>query len=188
MITAEAPETGIARKLITLYGKKTSVEGHYHKNGGGFIANIAHADEAAFVGKDAMVLEDAQVLGNAQILDKAAILGKAQVRDNAKVSGKVRVIENAQVYGNAKVYDMALVGGNAKIGGSVEAYGTVWLCGDVDVTSGKFFSYKISSNGNSAAPGEYGARYYLNAEKELKKEMEKMCKKIMGLNEKDEKG
>lgn len=116
MRTKEAVKPGTFVIKVLLHDEMVKVEGHYHKNGGGFVANTAIVDETAFVGKDAMVLEN------------------AQVRDRSRIGG------------SAMVYGKAWIAGDVDISGITEVCGDARLQGKMRVTEGKFFSHRIASN------------------------------------------
>ena len=50
---------------------------HEHKNGGGWVQDTAHADEAAYI--SALVSGDAQVYGNARVSGDARVYGNADI-------------------------------------------------------------------------------------------------------------
>ncbi|HNQ88950.1 MAG TPA: DUF6055 domain-containing protein [Verrucomicrobiota bacterium] len=85
-----------------------------HAHGGGWKANTAVVDAAAYLGPNAQVLGTAQVRGTARIEDYAVVKDNARVT-NAIISGHALVEGNAKVYGNAKVRDWGHVFGYAEV-------------------------------------------------------------------------
>ncbi|NUT45689.1 MAG: avirulence protein [Saccharothrix sp.] len=74
--------------------------GHWHANGGGWVANTASVSASAYVGP------------------KAAVYGRATVRDNARIEG-LGWVNGGVVGGNAVVKDNALIQDGANLSGSV---------------------------------------------------------------------
>ena len=74
-----------------------------HPNGGGWIANSASADSAAFIGPNARVFGNAIVFGSAEVSGYAEVYGNAEVYGYAWVYGYAHVTDNAWVSGNARV-------------------------------------------------------------------------------------
>jgi hypothetical protein len=68
---------------------KFGIEGHLHRNGGGWVANTAHVDVSALVSGDAQVYGNARVSGNAQVYGNALVYGDAQVSGNAQVTSHI---------------------------------------------------------------------------------------------------
>jgi hypothetical protein len=91
------------------------VKGKPHANGGGFVAESATVDPAAYVGPDAMVVGRAKVLDTARVEDFAVVTDSAVVKDRACVSGHALVHQDAQVSDRGKVRDWATVGGKWKV-------------------------------------------------------------------------
>ena len=81
---------------------------HEHKNGGGWVQDTAHADEAAYI--SALVSGDAQVYGKALVYGDALVYGEAQVSGEAQVYGNARVSGDARVYGNADIISIHPIG------------------------------------------------------------------------------
>jgi hypothetical protein len=88
--------------------------GHRHPNGGGFIADSAHADATSFVGPEARVLGNAKVLDRARIEDHAVVVN-ATVKDDAVVSDYAVIDKDSVVGGHARVRDFASVTGNSTL-------------------------------------------------------------------------
>jgi len=87
-----------------------NTKGHRHSNGGGFVADNAHAAPTAYVGSDAMVLDGARVEGNACIKQYAVVIGSgAVVSGNAKIGGRAWVFGRVKVGGNARILESVVV-------------------------------------------------------------------------------
>jgi len=114
-----------------------NIHGHYHSNGGGFVANTAHADDTAYVGGNAKVYDNAKVYYEAKVYENAKVYGNAQVWDNA------RVYDNAEVFGYASVYNKALIYGNAKVYGNAQVDNNFKVFGNAVLSSGVYSDGKI---------------------------------------------
>ncbi|MBR2283706.1 MAG: hypothetical protein IJ874_04705 [Ruminococcus sp.] len=113
-----------------------TLRGHYHSNGGGFVADTATVADSVYVGPNAKVLEYANVSGNAVIDGYAIVTGSAKVSGNAVVNGHAVVAENAQVKDNAIISDYAGVMGQSVISDNARV-----------IESGLVFNtYKVSDN------------------------------------------
>lgn len=123
---------GAAPKNI-IYPPQSRTGMTQHANGGGWKANTAVVDAAAYLGPNAQVLGTAQVRGAARIEDYAVVKDSARVT-NAIVSGHALVEGNAKVYGNAKVRDWGHVFGYAEVfeNARVIEHGN---CGDGNATT-----------------------------------------------------
>ncbi len=105
------------RKLERLEDLRQRVEflqrntkGRRHENGGGFVAENAHADPTAYVGPDAMVLDGARVEGNACIKQHAVVIGpRTVVSGNAKIGGKAWLFGDVTIDGNARVLESVVL-------------------------------------------------------------------------------
>ncbi len=87
-----------------------NAKGHFHPNGGGFVADSARVAAGAYVGPNAMVLDGARVEDNACIHEYAVVCGpKTVVRGNAKIGGKAWVFGDITVGGNARILESATV-------------------------------------------------------------------------------
>ena len=117
-------------------GTAASGQGHYHANGGGFVAASATVSDSVYVGPNARVLGNATVSGNAVIDDYAVVTGTAKVSGNAVVKGHAIVAERATVKDNAIIADHAGVMGDAVISDNARVLesGLVYL------------TYKVSGN------------------------------------------
>ena len=93
------------------------IAGHYHANGGGFVASTATVASTAYVAATACVLGTATVSGYARILDYAVVQGSAAISSYAVVRG------HAVVQGSAKVSSYAQVAGYATVQGSATVTG-----------------------------------------------------------------
>lgn len=89
-------------------------KGHHHPNGGGFVADSAHADATAFVGPEARVLGNGKVLDRARIEDHAVVVN-ATVKDDAVVSDYAVIDKDSVVGGHARVRDFACVTGKSML-------------------------------------------------------------------------
>ncbi|MCX6880421.1 MAG: DUF6055 domain-containing protein [Verrucomicrobia bacterium] len=107
-----------------------NARGHRHPNGGGWVADQAHADESAYVGPHAYVLDKSKVTGNARLtghamlIDAAEVSGNALVGDFGVVGQNVRVSENAHVLGHATLLRSGDIRGNAVIRGTSDVAAT----------------------------------------------------------------
>lgn len=135
--------------------------GHYHVNGGGFVAETATVADSVYVGPDAMVTGWANVSGNAVIKDYAVVTGSASVSGNAVIGGHAVIAENAAVKDNAIVGDYAGVMGNAVISenGRVLESGLVYndyqVSGNATVKGVAFCMAKGALGGQAIADGDY---------------------------------
>lgn len=110
--------------------------GHYHKNGGGFVANTAHVDETAFVEKGA------QVCDRAQVRDEAHVWNTSVISERAQISKKVHVNGDSRVSGDAKITDNAIIGSiggtnglqRAVVNGATEMYNGSQVLNEATVT------------------------------------------------------
>ena len=108
---------------------ESSVTGHKHPNGGGFVADSATVADSVYVAENAQVLGWANVSGNAKILGHAVVAGTARISDNAIIGdsacvcGEARISENARVMESAFVTDAYTVSGNATVKGTAFLYG-----------------------------------------------------------------
>lgn len=102
--------------------------GHRHPNGGGWVADTARVDPAAYVATGAVVRGDALV-GPGVRLE-----GRAWVEAGAELTGTVVVRDAAVVRGTARLAGDVLVGGDAVVGftcasGSYTVYDEDVACG-----------------------------------------------------------
>lgn len=125
------------------------VPAHRHQNGGGWVADTAHVDPSAYVGRFAMVFGRAEVYGDAEIY------GAAEVYDEARISGDALVFGSAKVFGSARVSDNAMVYGDANISGDARIYGcarisgNAWDASPFQMQCGRWSAY-------DAGGGEFG--------------------------------
>lgn len=138
-----------------------SAQGHYHSNGGGFVANTASVDDSVYVGKNAKVIGYAKVTGNAVIDGYATVTGSATVSGNAVVTGHAVVAERAQVSGNAIISDSAGVMGsavvtdNARVIESGLVYDNYKVSGNATVKGTAFCMVKGTADGQAMPDGDY---------------------------------
>ena len=104
-----------------------AVRAHRHPNGGGWVADTAHADTDAFVGPEASVFDRAQILGNASVSGSAWVRGDAVLSGSASVAGDAVVEGNARVSGDAEIMDNAYVSGDVEVGGVSKVAGDARL-------------------------------------------------------------
>ena len=136
-------------------------QGHYHSNGGGFVAETARVDDSVYVGKNAKVLGYATVTGNAQIKDYATVTGAAKVSGNAIISGHAVVAENATVKDNAIVSDSAgvmgnsIVSDNARVLESGLVFNNYNVSGNATVKGVSYGLAKGSATGQAITDGDY---------------------------------
>lgn len=136
-------------------------QGHYHSNGGGFVAETARVDDSVYVGKNAKVLGYTTVTGNAQIKDYAAVTGAAKVSGNAIISGHAVVAENATVKDNAIVSDSAgvmgnsIVSDNARVLESGLVFNNYNVSGNATVKGVSYGLAKGSATGQAITDGDY---------------------------------
>lgn len=88
----------------------TTMGGHRHANGGGFVDDLATVDPTAYVGPDAVVRGDARVLGGARIEGRAWVEAGAVVEDEAVVRDVAIVRSGAHLSGTTVVAGDAVVG------------------------------------------------------------------------------
>ena len=121
------------------------VAAHRHKNPdgsvGGWVADTAMVDDAAYIGPSAEVFGEAyvgsgarifghaRVYDDAKVLDRALVFGRAQAFDRALISGNARIFENAGVYGEAFVGMEAEVRGSARVSGYAQINGSAIIEG-----------------------------------------------------------
>lgn len=115
------------------------VEGHYHPNGGGFVAKTAKVSPTAYVGPNAKVLGNAVVEGNARVEGFAVVRDQAVVADNAIVSGFAVVRDKAKVLENARVRDCAMVGGEVVLKGNARVIEYAHILGSGTVSGDVLF-------------------------------------------------
>ena len=136
-------------------------QGHYHSNGGGFVASTANVADSVYVGKNARVLGWATVSGNAVIDDYATVSGAANVSGNAVIKGHAVVAGNAKVTDNAIIGDSAGVVGNATVSGNARVLESAMLydrysAGGNATVKGTAFCYNNGSATGQAMPdGDY---------------------------------
>ncbi|MBR7085586.1 MAG: hypothetical protein IKI37_10490, partial [Oscillospiraceae bacterium] len=136
-------------------------QGHYHSNGGGFVAETARVDDSVYVGKNAKVLGYATVTGNAQIKDYATVTGSAKVSGNAVISGHAVIAENATVKDNAIVSDSAgvmgnsIVSDNARVLESGLVFNNYNVSGNATVKGVSYGLAKGSATGQAITDGDY---------------------------------
>ncbi len=136
-------------------------QGHYHSNGGGFVAETARVDDSVYVGKNAKVLGYATVTGNAQIKDYATVTGAAKVSGKAIISGHAVVAENATVKDNAIVSDSAgvmgnsIVSDNARVLESGLVFNNYNVSGNATVKGVSYGLAKGSATGQAITDGDY---------------------------------
>ena len=85
------------------------VPAHHHPLGGGWVADSAHADDTAYIGKDACVF------GNAVIKDESLITDHAQVGGFAVIKDHACIRDHAAVAGTCVVQDNSVISGNSFI-------------------------------------------------------------------------
>ncbi len=104
------------------------VAGHFHANGGGFVADTATVAASAYVGSRACVLDQAQVRDRAQVTDNAVIKDQAIVRDEAIVRDNAIVCDHAQVGQSARILQHACLKESAQVTGNatVEGQAEIW--------------------------------------------------------------
>lgn len=135
--------------------------GHYHDNGGGFVAASASVDASVYVGKNAKVLGNATVTGNAVIDGYAVVTGDAKISGNAVVNGHAVVAERAAVKDNAIVSDFAgvmgnsVISGNARVMESALVFDSYQVSGNATVKGVAFCMTKGSANGQAMPDGDY---------------------------------
>jgi carbonic anhydrase/acetyltransferase-like protein (isoleucine patch superfamily) len=111
-------------------------KGKRHPNGGGFVADNAHAAKTAYVGPDAMVLDGARVEDNACIKEFAVVSGpKAVISGHAKIGGRAWVSGDIKVSGNARILEAATVTATRRwrerhYEGQAEIHGNAVIKGD----------------------------------------------------------
>ncbi len=136
-------------------------QGHYHSNGGGFVASTARVDDSVYVGENAKVLGYATVTGNAQIKDYATVTGSAKISGNAVISGHAVVAENATVKDNAIVSDSAGVMGNSVVSDNARVLESGLVFNDYAVSGNatvKGVSYGLAKGaaaGQAITDGDY---------------------------------
>ncbi len=136
-------------------------QGHYHSNGGGFVAETARVDDSVYVGQNAKVLGYATVTGNAQIKDYATVTGSAKISGNAVVSGHAVVAENATVKDNAIISDSAGVMGNSVISDNARVlesglvFNDYTVSGNATVKGVTYGLAKGSAAGQAITDGDY---------------------------------
>jgi len=91
------------------------VPAHYHRHGGGLVADSAFVSPTAFIGSCAQVSGTAMVLETAHISDAAHVYGRAVVSGDAYVGGTAEVYDRAIVAGDASIRGTAKIGGFAKV-------------------------------------------------------------------------
>ena len=77
-------------EIVTKVIDDRQVSGRFHENGGGFVADTAHVDPTAYVGREALVTDNARVTDHATVTDTSEVYGNARVTDNALVYGNAR--------------------------------------------------------------------------------------------------
>lgn len=61
---------------------------HFHKNGGGLVADTAHVAKKAFVGPEARVLDSAWVMDQARVTGKSVLSQHTFVGGDAVIDGQ----------------------------------------------------------------------------------------------------
>lgn len=143
------------------YNKGAAASGHYHSNGGGFVASTAKVDDSVYVGKYAKVLGYATVSGNAVVDGHAIVTGNSTVSGNAVVTGHAVVAERAQIKDNAIVGDYTGVMGNAVISENARViesglvYDNYKVSGNATVKGVAFCMVGGAANGQAMPDGDY---------------------------------
>lgn len=111
------------------------VEARRHVNpdgsAGGWVAETANVDPAAWVDPDACVFGNARVFGTAQIQDLAHVCDNAKV-DGGLVYGEATVGGDCTV-ADAEVGEQAVVVGRARVGGGAQVHGRARVGGDARI-------------------------------------------------------
>ncbi|MDE0518472.1 MAG: hypothetical protein OXH36_02800 [Bdellovibrionales bacterium] len=113
-------------------------EGHYHPNGGGFVADTATVADTVFIEDsvevcDKATIRDSVIVGGYTIVDGSALISGQTDIDHAHIT------DNADISGQA-IISMVHVGCNVKISGdTTEIYGTMAsIPCDMIITEGKW--------------------------------------------------
>ena len=142
------------------------INGHVHKNGGGWVSNTASVDASVFVGANALVLGTSAITGNVKI-DGNARVEDAVIKDNVSITGNVniwkgRYSDNVIIKDNA-ILNMCTVTGNVIAGGNciewgVTLSGSVVIGGDAEAgncsTAGVYLQCPHPNNGREDCDGK----------------------------------
>lgn len=134
---------------------------HRHPNGGGLVADTAHVDDTAYIGKycvvydQGKVLQNAEIRGMARITCNAVIAGNAIVQDDAHVSGDALVTDSAiisdsaRVYGNSKILEFVEISDSACVRGRSVLSGNVKISNHAHISDARISDYvKIYGDSN----------------------------------------
>lgn len=144
------------------------LNGHKHKNGGGFVADSARVDDSVYVGPHAAVIGNATVTGNAVIGGYAMIAENAKISSNAYVGDYALVIGRATVTDNAKVIESACIWDTYKVSGNAVVKGVAFCMADGSASGQAILDGDYYGDGSNTATkgtccGWYGTQTYLDA-------------------------
>ena len=139
---------GSPQMVFEVLGRTKTVDGHYHINGGGFVAQTAHVEDTVYVGKSAMVLE------NSNLKDKVRVMDQARVFGSSKIDGKSVISGNSLVGGNSNISDQTEISGHSMAIGNIQATGKTRITdyaqafGEVKIRSGVLSGSSETLGGN----------------------------------------
>jgi len=126
----------VSKKLFDF--ERGPVKAHRHINPdktlGGWVADTAEVDHAAFVGVNAQVYDCARVYDVAHIGGRTRIHGNATICGRARISGAANISDRAWVAGDSIIGGSSVISGKARIGGSARVRGMAVIAGEARVT------------------------------------------------------
>jgi len=99
---------------------------HEHPNGGGLVADTAHAADTAFVGVFAQMHGKSQMYNYATMCDNAQMRGNSQMLDKSQMNGNSEMCDNSRMYGYSQMHGKSRMHGKSQMHGNSEIGGSDW--------------------------------------------------------------